>query len=146
MAYGGSLTTDMSGAMASAPGTASMPMAAVSTRKPHCGGGAADQSNYDLPLHIVTLCQFPFPRHMMALTNSIWSSCWEQVYSVSYSSQRLTPGTGAGSPVVAKMVKWMKIPPNVFFFCKHFGTGVLIATAFVHASTSHNQIKLVLKV
>lgn len=30
----------------------------------------------------------------------------------------------------------MKIPPNVFFFCKHFGTGVLIATAFVHVSTS----------
>jgi len=28
----------------------------------------------------------------------------------------------------------MKIPPNVFFACKHFGTGVLIATAFVHVS------------
>jgi hypothetical protein len=39
---------------------------------------------------------------------------------------------GAGFPVVAKKVKWMKIPPKVFFFCKHFGTGVLIATAFVH--------------
>jgi hypothetical protein len=26
----------------------------------------------------------------------------------------------------------MNIPPKVFFFCKHFGTGVLIATAFVH--------------
>ncbi|KAF1966880.1 Zinc/iron permease [Bimuria novae-zelandiae CBS 107.79] len=40
--------------------------------------------------------------------------------------------SGAGFPVVAKKVKWMKIPPTVFFFCKHFGTGVLIATAFVH--------------
>ncbi|KAJ4287657.1 hypothetical protein N0V90_012360 [Kalmusia sp. IMI 367209] len=39
---------------------------------------------------------------------------------------------GAGFPVVAKKVKWMKIPPKIFFFCKHFGTGVLIATAFVH--------------
>jgi hypothetical protein len=29
----------------------------------------------------------------------------------------------------------MKIPPKIFFFCKHFGTGVLIATAFVHVST-----------
>lgn len=29
----------------------------------------------------------------------------------------------------------MKIPPSAFFFCKHFGTGVLIATAFVHVST-----------
>ena len=26
----------------------------------------------------------------------------------------------------------MKIPPKAFFACKHFGTGVLIATAFVH--------------
>jgi solute carrier family 39 (zinc transporter), member 1/2/3 len=34
--------------------------------------------------------------------------------------------------VVAKKVKWMKIPPKLFFFTKHFGTGVLIATAFVH--------------
>ncbi|KAF1844788.1 Zinc/iron permease [Cucurbitaria berberidis CBS 394.84] len=39
---------------------------------------------------------------------------------------------GCGFPVVAKKVKWMKIPPKIFFFCKHFGTGVLIATAFVH--------------
>jgi Trk-type K+ transport system membrane component len=39
---------------------------------------------------------------------------------------------GCGFPVVAKKVKWMNIPPKVFFFCKHFGTGVLIATAFVH--------------
>lgn len=42
--------------------------------------------------------------------------------------------SGAGFPVVAKKVKWMKIPPGAFFFCKHFGTGVLIATAFVHVS------------
>lgn len=43
---------------------------------------------------------------------------------------------GCGFPVVAKKVKWMKIPPKVFFFCKHFGTGVLIATAFVHVSAT----------
>jgi solute carrier family 39 (zinc transporter), member 1/2/3 len=40
--------------------------------------------------------------------------------------------SGAGFPVVAKKVKWVKIPPKVFFACKHFGTGVLVATAFVH--------------
>jgi len=39
---------------------------------------------------------------------------------------------GAGFPVLAKKVKWLRIPPRVFFACKHFGTGVLIATAFVH--------------
>lgn len=48
---------------------------------------------------------------------------------------------GAGFPVVAKKVPWIKIPPKVFFACKHFGTGVLIATAFVHVSKSE-QTKL----
>jgi hypothetical protein len=41
---------------------------------------------------------------------------------------------GAGFPVVAKKVKWVKVPAKTFFLCKHFGTGVLIATAFVHVS------------
>lgn len=39
---------------------------------------------------------------------------------------------GAGFPVVAKKVKWVKVPAKTFFICKHFGTGVLVATAFVH--------------
>ncbi|EEU42931.1 uncharacterized protein NECHADRAFT_84299 [Fusarium vanettenii 77-13-4] len=39
---------------------------------------------------------------------------------------------GAGFPVAAKKLPWLKIPPSVFFACKHFGTGVLVATAFVH--------------
>jgi hypothetical protein len=42
---------------------------------------------------------------------------------------------GAGFPLAAKKFKGLRIPPRVFFFCKHFGTGVLIATAFVHVST-----------
>jgi solute carrier family 39 (zinc transporter), member 1/2/3 len=39
---------------------------------------------------------------------------------------------GAGFPVAAKKIKWLKVPQKAFFMCKHFGTGVLIATAFVH--------------
>jgi hypothetical protein len=39
--------------------------------------------------------------------------------------------------VVAKKVKWIRIPPKVFFACKHFGTGVLIATAFVHVRRNY---------
>ncbi|KAI1073435.1 Zinc/iron permease [Whalleya microplaca] len=39
---------------------------------------------------------------------------------------------GAGFPVAAKKISWLKVPQKVFFACKHFGTGVLIATAFVH--------------
>lgn len=41
---------------------------------------------------------------------------------------------GAGFPLAAKKIKWLRIPPRIFFLCKHFGTGVLIATAFVHVS------------
>ncbi|KAL9105971.1 MAG: hypothetical protein Q9227_008926 [Pyrenula ochraceoflavens] len=71
--------------------------------KPKCGGGAAGAQEYDVGIHTLGL--------FLVLA----ASCF-----------------GAGFPVVAKKVKWMKIPPNIFFFCKHFGTGVLIATAFVH--------------
>jgi solute carrier family 39 (zinc transporter), member 1/2/3 len=39
---------------------------------------------------------------------------------------------GAGFPVAAMKLPWLKIPSKAFFMCKHFGTGVLVATAFVH--------------
>ncbi|KAJ0119770.1 zinc-regulated transporter 2 [Diaporthe amygdali] len=74
----------------------------MANMKPACGSGE-EVGEYDLPLHVV------------ALFLVMGFSC-----------------LGAGFPVVAKKVKWMKIPPKVFFACKHFGTGVLIATAFVH--------------
>jgi hypothetical protein len=48
---------------------------------------------------------------------------------------------GAGFPVVAKKVKWVKVPAKAFFICKHFGTGVLIATAFVHVRTQSARNK-----
>ncbi|KAH3914943.1 hypothetical protein HBI56_017620 [Parastagonospora nodorum] len=70
--------------------------------KPVCGS-EADGAVYDFPLHVAA------------------------VFIVFFASIG-----GCGFPVVAKKVKWMKIPPKIFFFCKHFGTGVLIATAFVH--------------
>jgi zinc transporter ZupT len=71
--------------------------------KPQCGGGAANLDDYDLPLHIAAV--------FLVFTFSIG---------------------GAGLPVVGKRVPWCKLPPGVLFFCKHFGTGVLVATAFVH--------------
>ncbi|KAF9876256.1 fe(2+) transport protein 3 [Colletotrichum karsti] len=71
--------------------------------KPQCGGKKGGPSEYDVGLHVAGL--------FLVLGFSIF---------------------GAGFPVVAKKVKWMKVPPKVFFACKHFGTGVLIATAFVH--------------
>ncbi|KJZ75164.1 hypothetical protein HIM_05358 [Hirsutella minnesotensis 3608] len=70
--------------------------------KPQCGGKKGS-GEYDLGLHVAGL--------FLVLGASL---------------------LGCGFPVVAKKIKWMKIPPKVFFACKHFGTGVLIATAFVH--------------
>ncbi|EOD47624.1 putative zinc-regulated transporter 2 protein [Neofusicoccum parvum UCRNP2] len=72
------------------------------TERPQCGSEAGTEE-YDLPLHVIAL--------FLVLLTSIG---------------------GAGFPVMAKKFPWMKIPPKAFFFCKHFGTGVLIATAFVH--------------
>ncbi|KPI43407.1 Zinc-regulated transporter 2 [Cyphellophora attinorum] len=71
--------------------------------KPVCGGEGFNPEDYDFPLHLAAV--------FIVFLASI---------------------AGAGFPVVAKKVKWMKIPPKLFFFTKHFGTGVLIATAFVH--------------
>ncbi|KAI1101717.1 Zinc/iron permease [Jackrogersella minutella] len=70
--------------------------------KPVCGGGK-EAGEYDLPLHTVGL--------FLVLAASVF---------------------GAGFPVAAKKISWLKVPEKVFFACKHFGTGVLIATAFVH--------------
>ncbi|OAA81052.1 Fe(2+) transport protein 3 [Akanthomyces lecanii RCEF 1005] len=71
--------------------------------KPQCGSDASVTTEYNLPLHVVGL--------FLILGSSL---------------------LGAGFPVVAKRFKALKIPPSIFFACKHFGTGVLIATAFVH--------------
>ncbi|KAK4164568.1 putative transporter [Cladorrhinum sp. PSN259] len=77
-------------------------MADLGSEKPKCGSGE-QVGEYDLPLHVAGL--------FMVLAASIF---------------------GAGFPVMAKKVKWLKVPQKAFFICKHFGTGVLIATAFVH--------------
>ncbi|KIV97979.1 hypothetical protein PV10_01674 [Exophiala mesophila] len=71
--------------------------------KPQCGGRAFDPDSYDFPLHLGA------------------------IFIVFFAST-----AGAGFPVISKKVKWLRIPPRLFFSCKHFGTGVLIATAFVH--------------
>lgn len=73
--------------------------------KPQCGSDKAGEEEYDLTLHVV------------ALFLVLFASC-----------------LGAGFPVAAKKLPWLKVPQKVFFVCKHFGTGVLIATAFVHVS------------
>ncbi|KAI1498971.1 zinc-regulated transporter 2 [Biscogniauxia marginata] len=77
-------------------------MSSSGMEKPACGGGE-EAGEYDLGLHVAGL--------FLVLLASLF---------------------GAGFPVAAKKLSWLKVPTKVFFACKHFGTGVLIATAFVH--------------
>ncbi|KAJ7625642.1 ZIP-like iron-zinc transporter [Roridomyces roridus] len=35
-------------------------------------------------------------------------------------------------PVLARRSKWLRVPKSVFDFAKYFGSGVIIATAFIH--------------
>ncbi|KAF9443584.1 ZIP zinc/iron transport family [Macrolepiota fuliginosa MF-IS2] len=39
---------------------------------------------------------------------------------------------GALFPVVAKRSTWLRVPKSVFDFAKYFGSGVIIATSFIH--------------
>ncbi|KEY73677.1 hypothetical protein S7711_07723 [Stachybotrys chartarum IBT 7711] len=76
----------------------------MSNTEPQCGGGnQSGADDYDLPLHVAAI--------FIVMGASLF---------------------GAGFPVAAKKIKWLNIPADILFACKHFGTGVLIATAFVH--------------
>jgi len=90
--------------------------------KPVCGS-EKDGGTYDLGLHVAALCRSSW----VSLTN-IYADRQSPVLVLAASI------FGAGFPVVAKKVKWVKVPRKTFFICKHFGTGVLVATAFVHVS------------
>lgn len=35
-------------------------------------------------------------------------------------------------PLLSRSIKWIKMPLYVYLFAKHFGTGVIVSTAFVH--------------
>ncbi|RPA87675.1 Zinc/iron permease, partial [Ascobolus immersus RN42] len=68
-----------------------------------CGGGRGDDKDYDLGLHIMAL--------FVVLVQSAFACAF---------------------PLIAKRFPALRIPPVVLFLARHFGTGVLIATAFVH--------------
>ena len=40
--------------------------------------------------------------------------------------------SAASFPTLSKQIPILRIPPLVFFIGKHFGTGVILATAFTH--------------
>lgn len=43
-------------------------------------------------------------------------------------------GSAFGSffPLMCSRYSFLKMPPYLFFFCKYFGSGVIVATAFIH--------------
>lgn len=45
---------------------------------------------------------------------------------------RLTLNSGALLPVMAARSNRLRVPPLAFFITKYFGSGVIIATAFIH--------------
>jgi zinc transporter 1/2/3 len=72
------------------------------SRRDTCESGKA-QPNYNLPLHVGGLFLILF-----------------------------VSSSGCAFPILVNKFPRLRIPPNFLFGAKHFGTGVLIATAFVH--------------
>ncbi|RWA10159.1 hypothetical protein EKO27_g4943 [Xylaria grammica] len=103
--------------------------------KPVCGSGNKAGA-YDVGLHTLGL--------FLVLIASIFGTGMTFHPPSLQDALLIRPSlsSGAGFPVVAKKVKWLKVPTKVFFACKHFGTGVLIATAFVHVSYTLTDLSL----
>ncbi|GAD92230.1 conserved hypothetical protein [Paecilomyces variotii No. 5] len=72
-------------------------------RRDTCESGGVDKDEYDLALHVAALFIILFVSTL-----------------------------GCAFPILAVKFPGLKIPARFFFAVRHFGTGVLIATAFVH--------------
>jgi zinc transporter 1/2/3 len=46
---------------------------------------------------------------------------------------------GVMLPLVASRVKWVNLPSWVYFFARYFGSGVIVATAFIHLLFEANE-------
>ncbi|KAI5858770.1 Zinc/iron permease [Tricharina praecox] len=75
----------------------------VPRSSPVCGGGSLSEDQYNMGLHVMAV--------FVVLTQSTLACAF---------------------PLIAKRFPRLRIPPSFLFFARHFGTGVLIATAFVH--------------
>lgn len=73
------------------------------SRRSTCTAGGVDTTDYDLPLHVGAVFIIFFASFMACVF-----------------------------PLLAKRFPSLRIPARFFFAVRHFGTGVLIATAFVH--------------
>ncbi|KKA30585.1 hypothetical protein TD95_001095, partial [Thielaviopsis punctulata] len=78
---------------------------ATTTTKPQCGSG--DRGSYNTPLHIAALA-------LILLVSTL--ACAFPLFS-----RRVSSNSSANS-----------LQSKIIFICQHFGTGVLLATGFVH--------------
>lgn len=46
---------------------------------------------------------------------------------------------GAFFPILSSRYSFIRMPSSVFFFCKYFGSGVIVATAFIHLLQPANE-------
>lgn len=76
---------------------------AVPEKRSQCASGGVGGDEYDLPLHVAA------------------------VFIIFFVS-----GLGCAFPILATRFPRLHVPSSFLFFVSHFGTGVLIATAFVH--------------
>jgi hypothetical protein len=93
--------------------------AAPADAKPQCGGGGlASDAAFNMGLHIGAL-------FIILFTSAV---------GMSFGVMSLT--IGSTFPILSKRVPALRIPNSVFLVAKFFGTGVIIATAFIHVHLS----------
>lgn len=61
-------------------------------------------------------------------------SCFGEFRNYVMSAMKLTRRSGAAFPTIAARHQGVGVPAWAFFIAKYFGSGVIIATAFIHVS------------
>ncbi|KAL9944511.1 hypothetical protein ACHAQF_008563 [Verticillium nonalfalfae] len=93
--------------------------------KPQCGSGK--RGSYDLALHIGALVLILSLSTICKLDSSLLY--FTLVTRTLLISQ---PHTACGIPLLPRRNSGGRLQKRILFYCQHFGTGVLLATAFVH--------------
>lgn len=90
----------------------------ASTDRPACGSRGTNQA-YNTPLHVFAL--------FLILTLSTLGMCSKLLLE-----DIVLIGAACSFPIVVRRIPKISVPHHFLFLSRHFGTGVLIATGFVH--------------